>query len=314
MSSDDSTDLNNYILNEKNVEITSEYIEKILRKYGVKYKVKSMDNFRLAMVHTSYLLRDKEYWQAHRSRNTNNDLEPIEDASLAIPLKNKSYERIEFLGDAVLHLILADYIYDRYDQNEGFMTKLRTKVEKGTTLAFFSKVIGLNKYILLSRYIEKNNGRENNKSILEDTFEAFIGALHKDAGYDVCKKFIVKLLEDEVDFASMLYTEDNYKDILLKFCHQQNPKWEDPEYGEMDKSGPDHNKTYTTYVMIKKKPTDNGQIRGVGHGVSKKKGQQEAARQALIYYGVILEDVSNTETIECLSDSEEEMEEFEDDQ
>jgi len=304
-----SVDTNLYILNEHNIEITSDYIENILKKYGVIHKINNLYNFKLATTHTSYILRDEEYWKLHRSKNTNKELEPIEDPSMAIPLQTESYERIEYLGDAVLHLILADYIYDRYDQGEGFMTKLRTKIEKGTTLTHFAKVIGLNKYILLSRYIEKNNGRENNKKILEDVFEAFLGALHIDGGYDICKKFIVKLIEDEVDFATLLHTEDNYKDMLLQFCHKQNPRWEDPQYGEIDESGPDHNKVYTTFVRIKKRPTDVGEVRGYGKGVSKKKGQQEAAREALIYYGdIMIGDNTDTETIEYLSESDSECE------
>lgn len=312
---DDIINTSHYILNEKNIEITKEFVENVLYRYGIDYNVNNMEYFKLATVHKSYIERSDDYWKKCRSKSMNKDLDPIKDPNSAIPLKHESNERIEFLGDAIIHSILTDYIYNRYDQDEGFMTKLRTKIEKGTTLAHFTEVIGLNKYILLSRYIEKNYGRKNNKNILEDAFEAFIGALVKDSNYDICNEFLVNLIEDEVDFAAILNTDDNYKDQLLKFCHQQVPRWKDPEYGETDVSGPDHCKVHTTFVRIKKKETDVGKVIAFGKGVSKKQGQQEAARQTLIYYGVIKDPDFDTdsETIECLTDEEEEIEEFFDD-
>jgi len=282
-------DLSLYILNEKNKLITTNYIENILQKYGVNHKVKNLEPFQMAMVHISYLIKSDDYWKAHRSKNTNKDLEPISDPSLAIPLKDVSYERLEFLGDSVIHKIIAAYLYNRYpDQDEGFLTKLRTKIENGNTLAEFSKIIGLDEYILISRYIEKNGGRENNKHILEDAFEAFIGALYLDAGDSVCHNFIFKLIEEEIDFADLLNNETNYKDILLQYFHQR--KWVDPQYGPLDISGPDHKKIFTMYVKKRISPNDDGEIVGIGVGTSKKKGEQEAAYNALKFFNRIHSD------------------------
>ena len=72
---------------------------------------------------------------------------------------------------------------------------------------------------MISRYVEKNGGRETNKALLEDAFEAFIGALYLEAGYDVCKKFVVTLIEKEIDLAQMLYTVTNFKEKLLQYFH-----------------------------------------------------------------------------------------------
>lgn len=291
-----------YILNEKNVLITESYIEHTLLKYGIKHKVNNLENFRKAMIHTSYLLRDDEYWKQQRSKLTNKELDPISDPSKAIPLMTQSYERLEFLGDSVIHLVLAEYFYKRYEnEDEGFMTKLRTKIENGDALAHLSKAINLNKYILLSRYIEKNGGRYNNQSILEDAFEAFIGALLLDSDFTVCKNFLIKLIEDEIDFAQILHKETNFKDMLLQYFHQR--KWVDPVYDVLDISGPDHKKNYTMYVKRKTCATDDGEIVGMGVGLSKKKGEQAAARQALIDFGSLKEEESDNDSfIECSDD------------
>lgn len=299
MQTDIDQDSELFILNENNQYITAEYIENMLKTYDVNIKVKHLDIFQKAMIHKSYLKRDEEYYKKNKTKNTNKDLDPINDPSKAIPLQNESYERLEFLGDSVIHLVLATYLFKRYEnQDEGFMTRLRTKLENGDTLYEFTKIIGLNKYILISRYIDKNGGRENNTSILEDTFEAFIGAMYLEFGFDPCKKFIMRLIEDEVDFAQLLSTETNFKDSLLQLFHKKG--WSDPTYGVLDISGPDHKKQFTMYVKSKKNKRDDGEIVGLGVSTSKKKGEQEAAKQALIHFGVIKEEDKSDEEIELI--------------
>lgn len=277
-----------YILNEKNVLITSEYIESILREYGVIYNVKNIENFKKSMVHGSYVLRDDAYWKMHRSKNDRSrekEIIPISDPSKAIPLQDKSYEELELLGDGVIHLILADYFTTRYeDQGEGFITKLRTRIENGETLTVFAEKIGLNRYILLSRYIEQNNGRKENKSILEDAFEAFIGALYRDTvdgctNFEVCRSFIINLIEREVDIAEILHNENNFKDLLLQYFHIK--KWGDPLYNTILQTTTLDNKVFTVAVIKKENMKDIGVVCGTGSGSSKKKAEQQAARDAL---------------------------------
>lgn len=310
-----------YILNEKNEMITREYIEGLLKRYGIEHKVKNIENYKKAMTHISYLRHDIEYYKTNKMVKYifGKEMEEIKDTKNVIGLQERSYERLEFKGDAVIHHILGDYLYERYEnEDEGFMTKLRTKIENSNTLASFTKIIGLNKYILISRHMEKSGSREKNLHMLEDVFESFMGALSIEAEYEKCYKFFVRLIEQEIDFASLLHTENNFKDILLQYFHKQ--KWQDPKYGTYDISGAEHKKIFTIYVKCIKNPTDDGEIVGVGAGTSKKVGEQEAARQALIYYEIIKEeeeeeeessetisigsDISNISEIEIIDDEE----------
>ena len=165
-----------------------------------------------------------------------------------------------------------------------------------------SKTIGLHNYVVISRYIEKNNGRDENKQILEDVFEAFIGALYLHSGFDICRSFFVKLMEDKIDICNILQVETNFKDKLLQYFHQQ--RWIDPLYGTLNVSGPENKKLFTVYVKQRKNHRDTGIVIATGTGTSKKKGEQEAARQALITYGVIKEEDSDDDTYEEVSDFE----------
>ncbi len=306
MQSDSSsdTDPSLYILNENNKWITEKYIINLLAKYGVKIKVNDIDLFRRATIHTSYLQQNVEEYKKSTHKRSNSDLEPISDPDTAIPLQERSYERLEFLGDAVLHLILADYIWTRYENEfEGFMTRLRTKIENSDTLAELANAIGLNEYILISRFMDMNDARNKNQHIQEDMFEAFLGALYKNSGYEVCRDFFYNLMEEKVDFAEILHTETNFKDLLLQYFHKM--RWADPIYGSVDVSGPEHAKVFYMYVKWKKTVRDDGQIVGYGHGSSKRKGEQEAARQALIHFGEIRDVTdSDSDTCETLPDDD----------
>jgi dsRNA-specific ribonuclease len=289
-----------YILNEKNKLITEEFINNLLMKYDISYKVKNINNFHIAMTHISYLIRDdnnkgnktKQYQQQI------GDVDPIDDVSKALPLRQTSYERLEFVGDSVIHLCLAEYLYNRYDkEDEGFMTRLRTKIENGEVLSSFAKILGINEYIIMSRYIESIEAREKNHHIIEDSFEAFIGALFSEAGFDICKKLLVKIIEEEIDFSELLSIETNFKDKLLQYFHIR--KWGDPIYGGLDISGPENKKMFTMYVKCKRNPADEGEIVGTGVGPSKRKGEQEAAKQALINFEQYKEEIDDSDSSMC---------------
>jgi dsRNA-specific ribonuclease len=283
-----------YILNEKNKYITKSYIEKTLKKYGIEHKVKNLENFQTAMTHNSYMLRDLKQDRITKLIKEK-DLEPIpkEYITKAIPLQKESYERLEFLGDSVIHLILANYLTDRFpDQQEGFLTKLRTKIENGQVLCKFSKIIGLNEYILIGRNLEIIGGRDNNISAIEDIFEAFIGALFNDTNndYKKCYTFVINILESIVDISTIIHVETNFKDLLLQYYHQM--RWPDPEYGYVSSVDDGNKKYFTMYVkgIMKNKNGDNEWMRvSEGTGTSKKKGEQEAAKNALIRFGQIKE-------------------------
>lgn len=295
-----------YVLNETNKPITRRFIEGILKKYGINHKIKNLERFQTAMTHTSYLLRDfKNDRLAKLVREK--DLVPIPESekNKAMPLCHISYERLEFLGDSVIHLVLADYLHDRYpEEQEGFMTRLRTKIESGTTLAQLSKVLGLHEYVVIARNIEQIGGREKNTHILEDCFEAFIGCCFLDGDFELCKKLITKLIEENVDFSTLIHVETNYKDTLLQWYHKW--KWPDPEYGSRGSVEKDNKKIFIMYVkgyMVNPKGEREWVILGEGSGTSKKKGEQEAAKNALIKLNIIKENMVD-ENDEFIMESE----------
>lgn len=278
-----------YILNENNKFVSDKFINSILKKYGLKWKIKNLDMFRRALTHTSYLklehMSEKNIrrYITHIKEKEVDEINPkMKDK--AIPLQDHSYERLEFLGDSVIRTVLSDYMFFRYtNQDEGFMTRLRTKIEKGETLALLTKAVGLNEYIIMSKLIDNKNGRNQNVSILEDVFEAFIGALYIESSFDTCKLFIVKVIEEELDIAELLHKDDNYKALLLQLYHRL--KWDDPKYSSLATSGNDNKKEFTMCVR-----NNDQEIIGIGTGTSKKKGEQEAARRALIKLGELNED------------------------
>lgn len=269
-----------YILNEINQYITEEFIEILLKKYGIDHKVINIKIFQEAMIHMSYLVRDENFYKNSKTKLYHvqtQDISKIDDPHKAIPLQKQSYERLEFLGDSIIHAVLAGYLYERYiDSDEGFMTKLRTKIESGGTLATLSQSIHLNKYVLISRYMEKNNAREINSKVLEDVFESFIGALYLDCGFNKTKDFVIALIESQIDLSTLLHVETNHKEKLMHYCHSK--RISDPTYQLMLVSGPDNKKVYKTYVMCDSK------VIGEGHGSSKKQSEQHAAKNALEYF------------------------------
>lgn len=294
--------LDKYLLNKHNVLITKSIIEKMLKKRHVEYKVNDINIFIEAMTHKSYI---KSFINNERNvkylvQNIKTKNITIDMSCKIVKLQEKCYERLEFLGDSIIRLIVAEYLYTRYpDQDEGFLTKLKTKIENGESLSNFSKIIGLDKYMIISKHIELNGARnESEIGILGDVFEAFIGALYLDSKCDLalCKSFIVDILEDKIDIAEILFHETNFKDMLLKYFHKM--KWQDPVYEtteikEIDKS---KKKIFVMSIL-----DNNNKVVGRGEGNSKKKGEQYAAKQALDKYGE-LDSVSDESEIEVDSD------------
>lgn len=145
---------------------TIEAIETIMKNNGLNLKVNDINVYRTAFIHRSYL-------KTHH---------PESHDPKCVPLQTECNETYEFLGDTILNSVIGTYLYDRYrDQNEGFMTKTRTKMVRGTTLGELAKRLGLNKWIIISQHVESEGGRDNLR-ILEDLFEAFIAAIYLDNG------------------------------------------------------------------------------------------------------------------------------------
>jgi ribonuclease III len=181
-----------------------------------------------------------------------------------------SYERLEYLGDAVLELIMSEYLYSKTNFEEGLMTKIRAHYVCENALYEYSLRLKLNEYVLLGKG-EQEHGGKYRKTILADIFEAFIGALYLDQGLEFVKKFIythvIPLIEDDkIDFFT------DYKSLLQELVQTDKRSL---EYVLTEETGPAHNKTFTVMVKI-----DNI-IYGKGIAHSKKEAEQEAARDAL---------------------------------
>lgn len=187
--------------------------------------------------------------------------------------KLQSNERLEFLGDAVLELIVSLYLYKHYpDFSEGGLTERRSKLVQTKTLALAANRLGLGQQLKLSRG-EKASGGAENTSILADTFEAVIGAMHEDRGFNQTFKFVVEnlLLPAEKLFSQELPTD--YKSTLQELV--QAKKQPSPTYQVVEALGPDHNKTFKIAVYV-----DNQEL-AWGVGKSKQMAEQEAAKAAL---------------------------------
>ena len=299
-SSEDNEILISIPYNENNILIESEDVERLLTNFGIKIKVNNIEIFREAMSHYSYV-NQKYYSKFAREMN-----EMKKNRNTLVELRDVSSERLEFVGDGTIKDILCSYLYLRYKMNpkgdEGFMTYLKTKIEDKSTFSRFAKELGLDTYILISKQTELIKGRNSDK-ILEDAFEAFLGALKLDQGQDVCKKLIEYFLENSVDYASLIYQNENYKDQLMQLFHSN--KWISPIYWEVScksSSGAIGNKTnnmqkiYTMGVLDpmtslddKGRPTEIIII-AEGEGTSKQKAEQQAALNALIKFKQIKED------------------------
>ena len=141
----------------------------------------------------------------------------------------ESFETLEFIGDSVLGFVVTKYLFDRYEtRQEGFLTKARTKLVRGETLAHIANHIGLNKFVVMD---EKGmrNGWNSNTKVLEDVFESLIGAVYLDLGLLHAKEFILKLYENQdiIDMNTIMI-DDNFKDHLMRYCQVNG--WELPDY------------------------------------------------------------------------------------
>lgn len=195
-------------------------------------------------------------------------------------LKGKSNERLEFLGDAVLETVYSEILYKKLtDQNEGYLTKLRSQLVCEASFSEFSDKLNLASYLLLGKGEEKTGGRSKN-SIKADVFEAFIGALYLDAGYQVVYTFIYEQVKDTVSHAKTSKRQVNdYKSMLQEYLHKY--KNVNCQYKLTCETGPAHNKVFCMDVY-----KDSKKI-GSGKGRNKKLAEQMAAKNALENLGLL---------------------------
>jgi len=220
--------------------------EKLEKKLGIRFKNK--DLLIQAFVHRSYL-----------------------NESSGFNLSNN--ERLEFLGDAILEHIVTDYLFLNYPKkSEGELTSWRASLVNTKMLSQKAQELGFNDFLLLSQGEIKENGKAR-YCILANTFEAFIGSLYLDQGFEICKDFVERHLIKELD---RIIKEKLYKDAKSKFQEKSQEKEEvTPVYEVLKEWGPDHKKTFVVGVFLKKNLIAKGQ------GSSKQEAEEDAAEKAL---------------------------------
>ncbi len=188
-----------------------------------------------------------------------------------------SNERLEFLGDSVLSIIVSEHIYKNFsNMPEGELTRLRASLVCEKSLCSFSRELEIGRYLLLGRGEDKGGGRERD-SILADAFEAVLAAIYLDGGMDAARKHVMNFVLRELSHAN---DDDGFKDYktALQEIIQRNPE-ESVSYELISEEGPDHDKRFTVEVHL------NSNVIGKGTGKSKKQAEQMAAKQALDLMG-----------------------------
>jgi len=213
--------------NAENTEITLSEVQSILTRYGVPGKVHNMALYKRAFIHKSYVKRP-------HIENARNNITIVDQPEDCMPLKTKSNERLEFLGDGVLECIIKYYLYRRFPkENEGFMTEKKIALVKNEHIGKLAYEMGLHKWYILSKHAEEKKTRTNYKK-LGCLFEAFLGALFLDfnkiqihdddkwfdrvfvtgPGFQIAQTFIEAVFEKHVNWVELIKNDDNYKNIL----------------------------------------------------------------------------------------------------
>ncbi len=222
----DDKKINPYNFNNRTIKKNE--IENLLRRYGIYQTINDLSLYQQAFTHDSYC------WSHANEIMERDSVKIVDKPEGAIELQNMSYQRLEFLGDRVVNLIIAFYLFERYPgQNEGFMTKIYSKIVDSKGLARLARKVNFGQFILISRHLDEKNNARNKDKYLEDCFEAFIGALFYDfatklnasgyvtaadfiigPGFQICQKLIVNMIEDEetgIDFVELIAKDRNYK-------------------------------------------------------------------------------------------------------
>jgi ribonuclease-3 len=281
------------VLNDSNFKINLEQVLEIFKKGGLtNITPQKLNLYQNAFIHKSYLIdndfvKNEKYYGNINALSLNNNLH-------ILPLQNKSNETLEWLGDGILQAVSALYLYERFgkDQDEGFLTKLRSKLVKTETLSKLALALGFDKYLIISKHVEIISQGRKNARILEDCFESFIGAMMEDFGkknygdgINIIYKFLINVIEDNIDIASLILVQDNYKDQLMRYFQKEfDGKF--PVYEQSNIENIVNNKgiSYRKFTMCVRDTIGN--IIGKGDAKSKKEAEQKAAQSALKNYGI----------------------------
>ena len=279
--------------NKVNKLITKNTVQNILKKYGVFQNINNLDFYQDAMVHESYTVGKI------KTICSRDNVKIVKNPDGCVLLRDNSYERLEFLGDAVIENIIVSYLYRRYpDQREGFLSSMKMNLVNRITLGHLAKVIGLNEYLVIGRTLDDlQNAREEDK-ILCDVFEAFIAAIYLDfnndkhgflssfmsgAGYQVSELFLINLIEDEasqLDITTFILDDRNYKNKIVKLIkriHKYNPIF------KVSKS--DVSRTGEQIITVQLINPNTKEVICEGKGQNNKKAEQDASKNGLIKLG-----------------------------
>jgi ribonuclease-3 len=231
----------------RNIDTDLEALEEIL---GVVFSDKS--HLLSAITHRSYLNEHRNATQDHN-------------------------ERLEFLGDAVLELVTTDYLFKAYpDKPEGELTAIRAALVNTVSLSSTSEALGVNQYLLMSKGEAKDEGRAR-QYILANVFEAFIGAIYLDQGFDASRTFIARELFGKTE---EIVKKKLWQDAKSRFQElAQEHASVTPTYNLLNQTGPDHDRVFTVGVFLRQEKIAEGD------GRSKQEAEQEAAEKALIAKG-----------------------------
>jgi len=290
--------IENQPYNNRNILLEKDDLYNLLNNNGLKdLEIKNINLYRVAFVHKSYCTM----------KNADFDKSNANCPPDCLPLQDMSYERLEFLGDSLLSMIVTNYLYLRFpDQNEGFLSKIRTKIVNGKMLGYLSEKIGLPKFAIISKQVEESGGR-NNYKIMEDIFEAFLGALYLDfqtdadevslpsniritpssgAGYYIVETWIIYIIENYIDFCELIRIKNNYKDMLVShMLHYLN---DTPQFKELNIITKDNLRIFSYCVKDK-----NGSIIATSTGNTKKEAENNVSKEALLYYNVNIQEYNS---------------------
>lgn len=300
-SEEEQKTINPYNFNNKLLKKND--IENLLKQFNVYQNINDLDLYQRAFTHDSYSKPKIE------ETIEKDQVELVDKPEGAIPLQDQSYQRLEFLGDRVVNLIVALYLFIRYPkQDQGFLSTIYSKIVDRKGLSRLAKSLNFGENLLVSRHAEEKNNAREEEANLEDSFEAFTGALFYDfliqpeinaditspnfdigPGFRNCVKFLINLIQDEdkgVDFVELINHNRNYKNMINTYFQQEVGYH--PEYVTDQTSLGPNSKQRIFWISVQDK---TGKVYGKAVGRGKKKYvQQKAARNALVEMGMIPDD------------------------
>lgn len=299
----DTFNENNYVLeegkkiypvyNDTNFLISNDEIKDILKKGDINEEINDIKLWQQAFIHKSMFkgsdfIKNKKYFGNIDGLNINEHKDILE-------LQDNSNEVLEWLGDGFIQSIIALYLYERYpNNNEGFLTRIRSRLVKTETLSKLALALNFDKYMIISKHVEVICSGRKNAKLLEDSFEAFLGAMLYDfktskgikEAYEIVTKFLLCVIEKNIDITELILRDDNYKDQLMRYFQKEfngeYPKYEQIGFENKLTSSGSSNKKFHTCV----KDLD-GNIIGEGIAKAKRESEQKAAENALKHYGII---------------------------